>query len=193
MQRSPSIASEIWAQLSLRAILSAVGGVAMIAMVSCGEPVAPTAHEALHAGLMLRSADVDPGLVADVHAATAAFHSTVQASEAGYAQASPCVSHPTLGTMGFHWVKTALVDPVFDPLEPEALVYAPHANGSLRLVAIEYIVVDVGQPAPTFDGYPFAVRGSPLPVPHWTLHVWTHQTNPSGIFSPWNPAVSCTP
>jgi hypothetical protein len=26
----------------------------------------------------------------------------------------------------------------------------------------------------------------------WALHVWTHRTNPSGTFSPWNPRVHCS-
>jgi hypothetical protein len=25
----------------------------------------------------------------------------------------------------------------------------------------------------------------------WTLHVWTHRTNPSGLFASWNPRVHC--
>lgn len=25
----------------------------------------------------------------------------------------------------------------------------------------------------------------------WTLHVWTHRANPSGLFAPWNPRVRC--
>lgn len=161
----------------------------MIAVASCGETAAPdpTSHVVLHGDLVASSADVDPGLVAEVHAATARFHSTVQASKAGYAIASPCVSHPTLGAMGFHWLNAALVDPVFDPRQPEALVYGPDG----KLVAVEYIVIDVGQPAPTFAGHPFDVGGTPVPVAHWSLHVWTHRTNPSGIFSPWNPAIVC--
>ncbi|MGH7695223.1 MAG: hypothetical protein ACRENH_09580 [Gemmatimonadaceae bacterium] len=135
----------------------------------------------------MSSADIDPGLVAEVHAATARFHTTLQASKAGYAIGSPCVSHPTLGAMGFHWVNGPAVDPVFDPRQPEALVYDPAG----KLVAVEYIVIDVGQPAPTFAGHAFDVGGTPVPVAHWSLHVWTHRTNPSGIFSPWNPAIIC--
>jgi hypothetical protein len=25
----------------------------------------------------------------------------------------------------------------------------------------------------------------------WALHVWTHRTNPRGLFAPWNPRVHC--
>lgn len=164
----------------------------MIAAAACDEQAAPTSHEGLHGNLVLSATDIDPGLVGDAHAATAKFHSTVQASKAGYEIDSPCVAHPTLGTMGFHWVNKSLVDPVFNPLQPETLVYVPDGNGNLKLVALEYVVINVGQPAPTFAGHPFDVGGVPIPVAHWSLHVWTHRTNPSGIFSPWNPAVTCT-
>lgn len=93
--------------------------------------------------------------------------------------------------MGFHWVNFGLVDPAFEPTRPEAVLYDPDANGNLKLVAVEYIVVDVGQPAPTFGGQAFLGGGAPLPVPHWTLHVWIHRDNPSGMFAPFNPTVSC--
>lgn len=170
-----------------RAMRFAACVVTMTAVASCDETAAPTSHALLHGDQVMSSADIDPGLVAEVHAATAKFHTTVQASKAGYAIGSPCVSHPTLGAMGFHWVNGPSVDPVFNAREPEALVYDPAG----KLVAVEYIVINVGQPAPTFAGHPFDVGGTPVPVPHWSLHVWTHRTNPSGIYSPWNPAISC--
>jgi hypothetical protein len=36
------------------------------------------------------------------------------------------------------------VDPVFDSVKPEAVLYAPRKNGALELVAVESIVVNVG-------------------------------------------------
>ena len=89
--------------------------------------------------------------------------------------------------MGYHWVNGPLVDPTFDPLKPEAMLYDEHKH----LIAVEYIVINVGQPAPTFDGQPFDVGGAPLPVAHWTLHVWLFKKNPNGLFNPWNPDVVC--
>lgn len=122
---------------------------------------------------------------------TARYHSQVQATKAGYAVASPCVALPGVGAMGYHWVNNALVDPVFDPLQPEAVIYGPDAKGRLQLVAVEYIVINVGQPRPSFEGQLFDIGGAPVPVPHWTLHVWLHLSNPNGLFNPWNPAVVC--
>jgi hypothetical protein len=129
-------------------------------------------------------------LANEVRGKNARYHSTKKAAKAGYAEASPCVSSPA-GGMGFHWVNGSLVDPVFDADHPEALLYAPDKHGKRKLVGVEYIVVDIGQPAPTFAGQPFDVGGAPLPVPHWTLHVWLYQDNPSGLFNPWNPDVVC--
>ena len=126
-----------------------------------------------------------------VRRATARFHSTAQAIAAGYEPDDHCVSVPGLGGMGFHWVNPSLVDPVFDPLKPEAILYAPGPGGNLRLVAVEYIVINVGQPAPMFGDQPFDVGGTPVPAPHWSLHAWVHESNPSGIFAPFNPNVSC--
>lgn len=98
---------------------------------------------------------------------------------------------PGLGGMGFHRVNSGLVDPAFDPLAPEAVLCEPGPTGQLRLVAVEYIVIDVGQPAPTFAGQPFDGGGAPIPVAHWTLHVWVHKDNPAGLFAPFNPDVVC--
>jgi hypothetical protein len=129
--------------------------------------------------------------VKDVHAVAARFHSTVQAERAGYAADPVCVAVPGLGGMGHHWVNMGLVDPVFDPLRPEVVLYEPDKHGKMKLVAVEYIVIDIGQPAPTFGGQPFDVGGTPVPVPHWSLHVWLAKPNPNGLFTPFNPDVSC--
>ncbi|HEX6942179.1 MAG TPA: hypothetical protein VF128_04590, partial [Gemmatimonadaceae bacterium] len=90
-----------------------------------------------------------------------------------------------------HWVNQNLVDPVFDPLNPEVVLYAPDRNGNLKLVAVEYIVINTGQARPAFDGQLFDVGGTPIPAAHWSLHVWLGQPNPSGTFAPFNPNVDC--
>ena len=170
-------------------VLAALGAAA------CGgtDTTQPADHASLHEAPSLAKGGNSgnaAGLVKSVHAATARFHATVQATRAGYVPDSPCVAAPP-GGMGFHWVNHSLADPAFDPLRPEALLYAPNAHGKLKLVGVEYIVIDVGQPAPTFAGQPFNVGGTPVPVPHWSLHVWVHKSNPSGLFAPFNPDVIC--
>lgn len=155
-------------------------------------PTEAADHASLHANARAGGGNsvAAAGLAQAVRAATSRFHSTAQATKAGYAEASPCVASPA-GGMGYHWVNTSLVDATFDPYQPEAVLYEPDARGNLHLVAIEYIVVDEGQPRPSFGDYPVDIGGGPFPFPHYTLHVWLHKDNPSGMFAPFNPTVSC--
>lgn len=141
--------------------------------------------------------DPDPleALLSAVAQATQQFQSTAAATDAGYVEDAHCVVHPDLGAMGVHWVNQPLIDPVFDALEPEALLYEPQADGSNRLVGVEYIVINNGQDRPSFAGHPFDVGGVPpleaAEVPHWSLHVWVFEDNPNGLFTPFNPDVTC--
>jgi hypothetical protein len=159
------------------------------------EPEAPVS--ATHADHDYNAPDVVSGTEADadllkkVQQATARFQSSVQAIKAGYVPDNHCVSVPGLGGMGYHWVKPALVDGTFDPLHPEALLYAPGPGGKVRLVGVEYLVVNQGQQRPSFGNKIFDIGGSPMPFPHWTLHVWAYEHNPSGLFAPFNPNVKC--
>ena len=153
---------------------------------------APTDHSR-HTAVVVTtpSAAVGSELVKEVHALSARFHSTEQAAKAGYVVDPFCVAVPNVGGMGHHWSNPTLVDPVFDATQPEVMLYAPDKHGKLKLVAIEYIVINVGQPVPTFDGHPFDVGGTPVQAPHWSLHVWLHKPNPSGLHAPFNPDVTC--
>lgn len=162
-----------------------------LAFAACDDPQAIGPHDHPAAVFAQVSAGELDGIARELRQVTARFNSIQQAAHAGYAEASPCVAVPGLGAMGHHWVAMDRVDPVFDPLNPEALLYVPDHNGQLRLVGVEYIVVDVGQPEPSFAGHPFDIGGAPLPVDHWTLHAWVHERNPAGFHAPFNPAVAC--
>jgi len=162
------------------------------------QPASPAIdHLAAHAGHATGASPVHAhgDLLQSVKAATSRFNSTVQAVRAGYEADPHCVEHPELGGMGYHWVNFALIDPVFDPMQPEALLYARGRGPNPRLIGVEYIVIDVGQDHPHFDGHPFDVGGVPpleaQGIPHWSLHVWAHEYNPAGTFAPFNPNVSC--
>lgn len=130
-----------------------------------------------------------------VREATQQFTSSSAAAAAGYVDDEHCVVHPELGAMGVHWVNQPLTDPEFDALKPEVLLYEPQANGSNLLIGVEYVVIDVGQERPDFAGHSFDVGGVPpleaAGVDHWSLHVWLFKDNPSGLFAPFNPAVTC--
>jgi hypothetical protein len=139
--------------------------------------------------------------LAKVRAATAKYHSLERALADGYSiEHEPCVSSP-FGTMGVHAVNGALIgDPSIDPLRPEVLLYAPGPNGQLRLVGVEYMKADADQNLAT-DGDRPSVFGVPFdgPMPghspvmpiHYDLHVWIWHHNSGGMFSMWNPKVSC--
>jgi len=169
------------------------GLIAGLLLAGCEEPVATPVHDHQHEhapafsqAAMKAAARSD--LLKDVRRVTARFHSIDLAIAAGYQPTDHCVASPA-GGMGFHYANQ--VDDQFDPLNPEVLLYEPQPNGRPKLVAVEYVVLDVGQERPSFDGYPFDIRGTPIPAPHWSLHVWLYKDNPNGIFTPFNPDVSC--
>lgn len=173
----------------------------LLFMVGCSDnqPVGTGSEEVLmkghgqanSQGMAANFAQSDAGLIRALTSATARYHSTNQALRDGYVEDDHCVAVPGLGGMGFHWGNPGLIDPVFNPLEPEVVIYAPDKNGNLKLVAVEFIVLDIGQPHPHFGDYPLDVGGTPIPVPHWSLHVWLWKTNPNGLFTPFNPDVTC--
>jgi hypothetical protein len=140
-----------------------------------------------------------PGLVRDVRRATHEFQDVTAAIAAGYVSTRSCVSGPSGGAMGVHFVNEAFIaDGVLDVQRPEVLVYEPD-NGRLRLVAIEFFVgaeqwdgANAGPPV--LGGQHFNYVGAPnrLRNPaYYELHVWAWKRNSNGIFSDWNPAVSC--
>jgi hypothetical protein len=136
-----------------------------------------------------------------VKAAMARYHSFEQAQKDGYSVVGePCVASP-LGTMGIHAENEALMaDPAIHPRRPELLLYVPKANGKLQLVGVEYWKADADQSLATandkpsifgvpFDG-PMPGHNPTMPV-HYDLHVWLFADNPSGMFAPFNPTLSC--
>jgi len=90
---------------------------------------------------------------------------------------------------------------------PGVLVYEPEANGKLKLVAVENLVFvgawkAAGHTAPPeFEGnqYYRMVDNPATPdvdeahgfMPHYELHMWLYEHNRNGLFSPFNPDVSC--
>lgn len=163
-----------------------------LALIGCGEapPTSPAEAGAPALKKVVDASSSQSELLDALRQISARFHSEAQATRHGYVSTVHCVSSPA-GGMGVHWLSESLVDPVFDPLHPETLLFAPGPNGIPKLVGVEYVVINVGQPAPTFGGQAFDVGGAPPPVPHWSLHVWLWKDNPSGLFAAFNPDVSC--
>ena len=140
-----------------------------------------------------------------VRAATAKFHDFGAAAadnrgELKDAVGISCIDAPGLGAMGIHWVKGGIVgDGAVDALDPEAVIYEPEANGRMRLVAVEYVVFQADwdknhSSRPSLFGQEFNFTPSPNRFnlqPFYSLHAWLWKHNPSGMFYPWNPNVSC--
>jgi hypothetical protein len=143
--------------------------------------------------------------------ATARYHQINVAKSAGYgefpdAAGIACIDNP-LGGMGIHYVNLNLVldnppgsPSTVDPLRPEALVYEPQKNGTLKLVALEYIVFQEAWDLhhgsrPSLFGHDFEpiAAGNRYGIPaFYELHVWLWKHNPRGMFEDWNPRVSCS-
>ena len=130
--------------------------------------------------------------LAALRRATAPFRDFARAQAAGYsAQITACLSDPVEGGMGFHYGNPAIIDGAVSVTEPELLLYEPQADGSLRFVAVEYIVpfgAWAGSEPPELFGQHFH-RNEAFGI--WALHVWAWRQNPSGLFADWNPHVSC--
>lgn len=125
------------------------------------------------------------------------FENVEAAKSAGYVQFGDCMSS-SQGAQGIHFSNQALIDdPRLDPMRPELLMYEPRADGSLRLIGVEYLVFqkawhDAGnKAAPALLGQEFIANTSLLPQPFYALHVWAWQYNPKGLFANWNPLVDC--
>ena len=135
---------------------------------------------------------------------TARFHDVEQAKEAGYEvtvvdrAGLQCIAQPGEGAMGIHLLNPdLLLDGTIDADKPELLVYERRNDGSLKLVALEYLIFQsASNGRPSLFGQPFdEVRADNrygIPA-SWALHAWIWKPNPSGLLHPWNPRVDCGP
>lgn len=126
--------------------------------------------------------------VAVARRATAAYHDINLALADGYVQDSPCVRRAGVGTMGFHFKNAALVDQIADVAQPELLLYLPNEEGEMELVAVEYVVPNVGNPVPYLFGKAFHYSTARN---RYELHAWIWRNNPAGMFEDFNPSLNC--
>jgi hypothetical protein len=130
-------------------------------------------------------------LVDKVRAANARFNDVAAALDEGYAPI-PCASGITGGSMGIHYVNGEyLKDDKLDLARPEAVMYEPMADGSLKLIAVEYIT---SKGPAALEGHLFNFNTAPNRYglgPFYELHVWAWKDNPTGAFADMNPTVSC--
>jgi len=150
--------------------------------------------------------------VAAARTATARFHDLGAAQAAGYSvqvadlAGITCIDSAA-GAMGIHYLNPSLVPELFDPeaaatvdaATPELLVFAPEPDGQLRLVALEYLALKANWDAnnddpPSLFGRTFdtTLAGNRYGLPDfYSLHAWIWDPNPTDIFAPYNPRVSC--
>ena len=119
------------------------------------------------------------------------FKDVAAATQEGYAPL-PCASATTGGAMGIHYVNgNYLKDDAVDIAKPEAVMYEPMADGSLKLIAVEYIT---SKGPASLKGQLFSFNSAPNRYglgPFYELHVWAWKANPTGAFADNNPDVSC--
>ena len=135
--------------------------------------------------------EVNP-LAEKVRKANDRFKDAAAAVSAGYLPME-CASGQNGGAMGIHYVNPAYMkDSPVDVARPQAVMYEPKPDGSLELVAVEYITFK--GPA-SLDGHLFHFNGAPNRYglePFYELHVWAWRQNPAGAFADNNPKVSCS-
>ncbi len=175
----------------------ALAGVLSLGTTACDRPSPSEVEPMMEASASattpaFASSDVAADLAA-LRGMTAPFHSIEAAKAAGWTVLIPhCRDNQPEGGMGWHYANPAYVDGEVEVLEPEALIYEPQRNGSLRLVGVEYavpfsILPPEAEP-PMLFGQSFQHNfGDEL----WMLHVWAWRENPNGMFATWNPKVSC--
>ena len=176
-------------------LLAAAG---VVVAASCADRVEPTQPriDATHIHVAAKRsgtpvADLGPRL-AELRRAVARFHDFESAHAAGYTmQITPCMEDATRGGMGYHYAKGELIDGVVGEGRPEVLLYEPQGNGRLRFVGVEFIIPFTAWTSaepPVLYGQTLARN---LTFQVWALHVWVGRENPTGIFSDWNPKVTC--
>ncbi|WP_151082556.1 hypothetical protein [Nocardioides cynanchi] len=146
-----------------------------------------------------------PNLPAQIRSATAEYHSLAAAKADGWnglfhdVNGLTCIEDtdtPSMGGMGFHWINSANIGST-DPTKPAALIYAPGPSGQVRFAGMEYLVPDptgtTPQPFLGDQGFMYTPPGNRFlgDTGFWSLHVWAWQHSPAGLYSMWNPAISC--
>lgn len=138
----------------------------------------------------------------------------------GMCDTAPMMGRPASdGAMGIHYFRPDLLGVTAPPnprvngngthtdfRTPSILIYEPQADGSLELVAVENLVFREAWHAagheqpPSFHGVAYdsmsddpatAIDEAHMFEPHYDRHVRIYRDNPSGVFAPFNPNVTC--
>ena len=119
-------------------------------------------------------------------AATAKYRDFERAKADSFADINVVVPN-----MGYHFMKSAIVDAKFEITRPEILVYNKRLNGKFELVAVEYAVPISLSPDKAPEGFTGSAdvweRNTDFGL--WLQHAWIWQFNPDGVFHDTNPLV----
>lgn len=158
--------------------------------------------------LTLVPASAEPDGLSAVRSATAGYHDVARAQADGFGELRDtagvaCIDQPGVGGMGIHYVNVDRVgDPAVTARAPELVLYERQQNGRLRLVAVEWVVLQSDwhaaghAAAPSLFGEEFSLvpAGNRYGLPpFYELHAWVWQHNPTGTFQDYNPTVTCHP
>jgi len=128
------------------------------------------------------------------------YYRLEDALAAGYEPLFDCTDAGVQGAMGQHYINKAYaLDGKLEVSRPDVLMYEPQADGSMHLVALEYIVFRSqwkGKEAPVMLGHKMQLKrkvGTHDVDPFYELHVWHWRDNPSGLTADYNPTVTCSP
>jgi len=174
----------------------------ILATMALGSARAQSSHSHAANSNVQQLTTAQGALLQAVRESTARFKDVTVAEAEGYSLLFGCVTGPDSGAMGLHYVNMYLVrSGVVDATKPQIVIYEPQANGHLRLIGADFLVLadqwdkdHPGQGAPQLMGQLYHYFESPnrfgLP-PFYTLHVWAWKPNPNGAFVNWHPNVSC--
>lgn len=138
-----------------------------------------------------------PAEIARMRSGLEKYKDPIVAVREGYLSMVGCIEYPS-GGVGVRFLNTSLMSTVANPDYPPILIYEPK-GGRLELVAAEWLIpVAMGvherpklleQPldGPMEGLHPLM----PKEMTHYNLRMWLFKKNPSGIYSPTNPDVTC--
>jgi hypothetical protein len=165
--------------------LACVAGFAALIFTACKKDNADPGQDAIDRSSTGLSAQTITEL-RTAKSATEKYQSINAAIADGYADINVVQEN-----MGFHLMKAALLDTVFNPATPEILVYNKQHDGSIKLVAVEYAVPILLMPSKAPAGFTgnSDVWSYSATFNLWLLHSWVWEYNPQGIFNATNPLV----
>lgn len=140
----------------------------------------------------------DPEVIAASRSAAERYYDIEAAKLDGYEPLFDCTDAGADGAMGQHFINTAFATDgqvVVD--QPDVLMYEPQPDGSMHLVALEYIVFQsqwAEAEAPQLMGRELQLKdhvGTHLVDPFYEIHVWHWRSNPAGLTADYNAEVSC--